>query len=47
VGCMANKPKKKCPACNGEGGHWEVSNGDGFKKRRWRTCTFCKGNRYV
>ena len=39
--------KQKCSACNGEGGHWEVPNGNGLKKRRWRTCTFCKGNKYV
>lgn len=39
--------KQKCSACNGEGGRWEVPNGGSFGKRVWRTCTACKGNKYV
>jgi DnaJ-class molecular chaperone len=42
-----DEPKRKCSGCNGEGGHWEVSNGGSFKKRRWRTCALCKGKKYV
>jgi DnaJ-class molecular chaperone len=43
-----DKPKKqKCSGCGGDGGKWVVPNGNGFKKRAWVTCKFCKGAKYV
>lgn len=32
-----------CGACGGKGGAWEVTNGNKFGKRVWRTCVACNG----